>query len=126
MTFLTLFKRWAPVVLWAGFIFSLSAQPDLASPFPSLADTILRKAAHVGEYAVLGFLIARAVRPSVAVRTTPVLLLTVVLCVLYAISDEVHQVFVPGRVGSLRDVSIDGIGSVLGAVGFVIRRRKIS
>ena len=41
-------------------------------------------------------------------------LLTLAICFLYAVSDEVHQVFVPGRAGRISDVMIDTSGAVLG------------
>ena len=99
---------WLPVVLWAGLIFALSSVPSLES---GLAwDFPLRKAAHVGEYAVLGALLARAVQPPTALF----------LGIAYALSDELHQSFVPGRAASLIDVAIDSVGV---AVGIVALRR---
>jgi VanZ family protein len=67
-------------------------------------DTILRKCAHVTEYAILAFLLRRAV-------TTP---WAAAAAFLYACSDEYHQSFVVGREGRPRDVAIDSIGIVIG------------
>ena len=65
-------------------------------------DTILRKLAHVAEYAILGVLLARA---------TPPPLVAVALAGLYAVTDELHQTFVEGRHGSPLDVGIDTLGA---------------
>lgn len=40
------------------------------------------------------------------------------ICILYAISDEVHQLFVPGRGGQVRDVIIDSAGAIAGILGY--------
>jgi VanZ family protein len=99
-------RLWLPVVAWAGLIFAFSSVPDLGTGLGGW-DLVLRKIAHAAEYAVLGALLARAVRrPALAA----------VLGVLYAVSDEVHQAFVPGRMGSPVDVAIDAVGVIAGVV----------
>src|SRR3712207_8090175 len=80
---------WAPVVLWAAMIFVLSSIPDLNTGLGTW-DVLVRKLAHVAEYAVLGALLARALG-----RDVPAF----ALGSLYAVTDEVHQSFVDGRVG---------------------------
>jgi VanZ family protein len=97
-------SRWAPVVLWAGLIFALSAIPSLSTGLGTW-DLALRKAAHLAEYAVLGALLFRAV------RSVPLALLAGSA---YAVTDEVHQVFVSGRQGSPLDWLIDTIGVAAG------------
>jgi VanZ family protein len=103
-------RLWAPVVLWAAVIFAFSSVPDLGTGLGTW-DLILRKIAHAGEFAVLGALLQRALRDERAALATGVA---------YAISDEVHQIFVPGRVGSPLDVAIDSVGV---AVGVLLWRR---
>ncbi len=95
---------WLPVVAWASLIFALSSVAGLASGLGTL-DLVLRKAAHAGEYAILGSLLLRAIG-----RELP----SFVAGVLYAVSDELHQHFVPGRVGAPLDVAIDAGGVLLG------------
>ena len=97
---------WLPVVLWAALIFALSSIPDLATGLGGW-DLVLRKTAHAAEFAVLGFLLARALG-----RELPAL----VLGVAYAITDEVHQSLVPGRLGSVWDVFLDSVGVALGVL----------
>jgi VanZ family protein len=97
-------RLWLPVVAWAALIFALSSVPDLGTGLGGW-DTALRKLAHTGEYAVLGLLLHRATgRAGLASA----------LGVLYAVSDEIHQSFVPGRMGSPVDVGIDAVGVVVG------------
>jgi VanZ family protein len=104
----TRLTTWAPVVLWAGLIFTLSSIPSLDSGLGSL-DVVLRKVAHLAEYAILGALLVRAL------RREP---LAVLLGSAYAATDEVHQAFVSGRQGSPVDWAIDTAGVVLGVLLF--------
>ena len=101
-------SAWLPVVAWAAVIFAFSSVPSLATELGTW-DTILRKIAHVTEYAILGALLTRAVRrPGLALA----------LAVLYAASDEVHQLFVEGRHGSPLDVLIDTAGALAGVIAW--------
>ena len=97
-------RLWAPVVLWAALIFAFSSVPDLGTGLGTW-DLVLRKLAHAAEFAVLGALLLRALRHEYAALAAGIA---------YAISDELHQHFVPGRVGSPVDVAIDAVGVVLG------------
>jgi len=99
---------WLPVVAWAALIFALSSIPSLGTGL-GIWDLVLRKTAHLVEYAVLATLLTRAfgsVAPAVATG------------VAYAISDELHQHFVPGRSGTVLDVAIDAVGVVAGAAAY--------
>lgn len=96
--------NWAPVVLWAAVIFVLSSIPDLGTGLGTW-DAVLRKLAHIAEYAILGGLILRAARNAPA---------AVLLASAYATTDEVHQAFVTGRHGSPLDWLIDTAAAVLG------------
>ena len=113
----SLTRLWLPVVVWAAVIFALSSTPDLGTGLGGW-DLVLRKIAHVAEYAILGALLARATgRAGLAFA----------LGALYAISDEVHQSFVPGRLGSPLDVAIDAIGVAAGVVLWQsIRARRLA
>jgi VanZ family protein len=104
--------HWLPVVLWAGVIFALSSIPSLGTGL-GVWDLILRKGAHMTEYAVLALLLVRALG-----REAPAL----ALGVLYAASDELHQAFVRGRHASPVDVAIDAVGLLLGLLAW--RRTK--
>jgi VanZ family protein len=85
--------QWAPLVAYLGLIFQLSGRPSLpwARGYP---DYLL----HAAEYCVLAVLLARALNDGLSRRVTDARLwLTWILSLLYAVSDEVHQYFVPGR-----------------------------
>src|SRR5262249_14520084 len=97
-------SAWLPVVLWAGLIFGLSSIPSLSTGLGTW-DLVLRKLAHTTEYAVLGFLLLQAIG-----REVPAVLSGVA----YAISDEIHPTFVPGRHGAVYDVAIDTVGVLVG------------
>ena len=99
-------SAWALVVGWAAVIFAFSSIPSLSTELGTW-DLVLRKLAHLAEYAILGALLVRAVRrPAVAVA----------LAALYAVTDEVHQMFVDGRVGAPLDVGIDTLGALAGVL----------
>jgi VanZ family protein len=97
-------SRWLPVLVWAGVIFALSSIPSLNSGLGTW-DTVLRKGAHMTEYAVLAVLLVRA---------TGSYAWAFALAVAYAATDEVHQLFVRGRHGSPIDVGIDAVGALVG------------
>lgn len=126
---------WLPLLAWMGAIFYLSAQPKLSSPPSALLNTLIKKGAHMAEYAILMLFWWRALafgkasalkRPSAwEKRPLPVLILALGLTMLYATGDEFHQTFVPGRHGSIWDVIIDSVGVAIacGAIWFKARDR---
>ncbi|MCC6766503.1 MAG: VanZ family protein [Deltaproteobacteria bacterium] len=126
-----------PVVAWAAFIswFSTDAfsarstnsyiDPVLRFFFGELtpagfrlAHSIIRKSAHLTEYAILGGLICRAMTEPGARISRAVALRAVACCAAYALLDEAHQALVPSRTGSGVDVLIDTTGAALGTLIF--------
>lgn len=134
--------RWLAVVIWCGVIFFFSQQNgqesgntselvkklfmfigiDVNSILGEMATFIIRKAAHFTEYFILCLLTFNALRNgrSLKIRLAGALMFTV----LYAVTDEIHQYFIPGRVCALRDVLIDSSGGVLAGVIIYIRYKK--
>ena len=105
---------WLPVIAWAAVIFALSSIPSLGTGLGTW-DLVLRKLAHATEYAILGALLVRALGHASAAFAAGVA---------YAISDEIHQTFVPGREGAPLDVLIDAIGVAVGIALFRRMRRR--
>lgn len=99
---------WLPVVAWMGLIFYLSAQPDLPQTHTHWADLILSATAHAILFGVLAVLWARALG-----GRRRGLLLAFALTMLYALLDEFHQTFVPGRHADPWDLLFDGLGAAL-------------
>jgi len=116
--------EWIPVLLWGALIFTLSTSAFSAANTGRIIDPILRwlipgitaasvdvghmlvrKAAHFTEYGILFWLLVRG-----PMKERPYLAL--MLCVVYALTDEGHQAFVPGRTASLYDVALDGTGAL--------------
>jgi len=104
-------KLWFPVVFWAALIFYLSGIPDLKTGFKF--DFILRKISHVVEYLILTFFLYRAFKGSFNINTARLFIYPAGLSFLYAISDELHQLFVPGRNCSIQDALIDTVGILI-------------
>ncbi|MGP6140146.1 VanZ family protein [Jeotgalibaca sp. A127] len=132
--------HWGFVVAWMGLIFSFSAQKGSDSGslsgsivstilslwhslFPSITldqDTIhflIRKGAHFTVYLILGLLVVNALSKS-GVKSKKRYALALSICFLYAISDEIHQAFVPNRGPSFWDVLLDTSGSTFGLLGY--------
>jgi VanZ family protein len=151
----TRFALWTAVVLWMAFIFTLSAQPatesselsgglirtiaGIVTPGFNSMDAaaqgaliesfqhIARKTAHMLAYMVLGILsMAAFLRYPLKMTTRSVSSLS--LCVVYAISDELHQLLIDGRSGQISDVLIDSAGALIGIgivwLAFSVRKRR--
>lgn len=128
--------RFLPAITWMGVIYRFSDTPGLKSvpvaqrlgllPGSLSAQSaywlewILRKSAHLASFALLALLLAWALGALLDRRRA--LWLALGLTLLYAISDEVHQTFVPGRQGRWWDVLIDTAGAAL-ALGWLRTRR---
>jgi VanZ family protein len=95
-----------------ALIFALSAQPKLVEIENEAGEKTFYKLAHIAAYAVLAWLWWRALAPR-RQATWPVLAAAWVLTTLYGVSDEIHQLYVPGRYGRLADVLFDGSGGLL-------------
>ena len=106
-----LLKFWMPSLLLMAIIFILSSQSDIPGPPDPLLNRILKKSAHAIGYGMLAISYARALAHSGVQQS-----ISFALCfaMLYGISDEWHQTFVPNRFGSPLDVLIDTIGASVG------------
>ena len=135
--FRSFLKYWLPVLAWMTLIFSGSGDarsaahssriilplmrwlcPHMSQEDLDLVVLLVRKCAHLTEYAVLAWLFWRAVRKPVKRDARPwswrLAGGAILFVALYAGSDEWHQTFVPNREGCVRDVMIDTTGAVLG------------
>ena len=104
------FSFWAPVVLYMAAIFYVSSLPK---PPPILAGS--DKSLHLSAYFGLTLVVVRAVAGGLAqrigIRTAVVALL---IAIGYGVTDEVHQMFVPGRSADVYDLLSDATGAVAG------------
>lgn len=102
----------------AGTFFHLNIDEEELRRIASEIENTVRKAAHMTEFAILAILYYLWLgkwQPAVGKRG----LMAAVLAMLYAVSDETHQLFVPGRAGRFGDVMIDSAGAFLGIVIFI-------
>jgi VanZ family protein len=116
---------WLPVALDAALIFYLSSIPRLPSPPGPFSD----KHFHFASYAVLATLLVRALA-SARLRniTGRVAIGAIILATLYGVTDEIHQMFVPGRTSALDDLAADALGAAAAAglllAWAIIRRQR--
>lgn len=120
------YRYYVPVFIWMSVIFLLSAQPSLSieGRHISLGHLLVRKSAHVFEYFILGFLSFRLFQYHFPKNSHIVAAGTVMLSLLFALSDEAHQLFVVGRQGKISDVGIDVFGIVCALAFCLVLMRK--
>lgn len=106
-----IFFVWFPPLFWMLLIFLVSARSVPASSEIFWEDFILKKTAHVIEYAILSLLLYRGFKSS-GIRNP--YLWSFILAVIYGFTDEYHQSFISGRQSRLRDVVFDTIGALSG------------
>lgn len=108
-------KAYLPAAIWALSIFLLSSQATLPGFSVSAMDFVFKKSAHIFVYAVLYFMLWRAFQQThptkASQQTTFHWLVPLSLTLVYALTDELHQNFVPGRFGTVRDVGYDMLGA---------------
>jgi VanZ family protein len=137
-------SKWVPVLAWMILIFAgstdvLSADhtsrllvpflrwldPQISFAMIAHINIVLRKLGHLAEYAILAALLWRALH--VTLKSTATLLIGAIALItsaLFAISDEIHQSFVPSRTPSQHDVLIDICGAIIGlAICWLLMRR---
>lgn len=130
---------WTITALWLLLIWRMSAQtgeqssgvsgrlaawllPGADARAHAALEPLLRKGAHMAEYAVLACLFSLSLQAS---RVPHPVHAALVCAVLAAALDECHQLFVPGRAGRVRDVAVDVIGSAAGLFLFALVRRGL-
>ncbi len=101
------------ILLWITKIFGENA----------VTDFIVRKTAHCLEYTGLCLLLNCA---WLFTKGKPQRLLSILCASLYAVTDEVHQLFVDGRSCEFRDWGIDTFGAILGTLAFTVLAAIIS
>ena len=114
--------RYGPAAALMAVIFAFSATPSRDLPDLGVWDWLAKKGAHATGYALLGAAYAHALAPGR--RPTPrQCALAVGLAALYALSDEWHQSWTPGRHPALTDVGIDTLGAALGVAALQLWRK---
>lgn len=91
---------------------------DLNSTFGEFTEFFVRKSAHISEYFILCLLIYRALKIDFQEKKLYLLSLLGTFC--YALTDEIHQLFVPGRSGQIKDVFIDTSGGIMFLIIIII------
>jgi len=138
------FWRYGPLILWAAFIFVASTRlmsasntttilrPVMLWLFPNISEATLnlihfmiRKAGHFSEYAIFALLAARAFRTSShELLRKRWFWASLLLVVVYSLSDEFHQSFVPSRTASIYDSMIDTFGGLTALALLSIRKQR--
>ena len=104
-------RLWSPVAAWMAVIFAVSSVS-----LPPSVEAIPDWSTHGGAYALLSLLCCRALAGGLgAPIQVKEALLAVVLCAAYGVTDEIHQLFVPGRQAAVADLVKDVAGAAVGA-----------
>jgi VanZ family protein len=115
-------------LIWMGVIFAFSQQPYSGRVTEAVFHDVnvpVRKLAHMSEYCILFVLYLATIKEIAGPGAKKVsLFLALVLALLYAVTDEWHQAYVPGRSASFFDVLVDSCGALIG-LGFVWARRQL-
>lgn len=128
------FLFWGLALIWMAVIFAFSSQANSGAyteAYLQEANVPVRKLAHMFEFAVLAVLYQTALARSITKADGQAKIkfkhycLAFILAVLYALSDEWHQSFVPGRSSSLLDSGVDAIGALIGLTTVYWLRRFI-
>jgi len=106
---------WLLILVYMLLIFYISSIPYLEQPL-SIREPHAPFLEHILEYSLLGFLVFLGLlsRGNIPIRNA--ILLAILISSIYGISDEIHQIFVPGRTFDILDITADLSGSVIGAV----------
>lgn len=120
--FLNAISAWLPPLALMAFIFFMSTQQNISVSDNVQEDFAIFKSLHILEYSLLTILLFRALFKTTTLTFTNMIRAVAILALLYGISDEIHQTFVPTRTGKLRDVFIDGIG--ISVTSYLIMRYK--
>jgi hypothetical protein len=103
---------WGPVLLQMAVIFGVSSLHNVGRLPGGMSD----KVGHTIGYVILGAALLRALaRGRLSGVTWVTALVAMVLTTMYGVSDEIHQMFVPGRTADPMDVLADGVGATLAA-----------
>jgi len=101
---------WGPAVAYMGLIFYLSSLSRLPIG-PEVSDKLLHATAYFG----LAIVLVRALCHGLPARVGPAAAITVwAVATVFGVSDEVHQMFVPGRTAALDDLAADAVGALAG------------
>ncbi len=116
------FIRWKlPLIIWAFIILTLTSYPTLEGP--NLGFEAQDKLEHCCAYFVLGFLLARAFGEEKSFLVRGAVQKSLVFGSLFALFDEVHQLFIPGRSCELWDGVADVVGILLSQMVFLMVNR---
>ena len=105
------YLSWGPPLAWMAVIFTLSSQPRLPTPPQPLAAQLVQVGGHMMAFGTLLLLLLRAMKSTWSGHT--MIGWALLVTTLYALADEYHQSFVPGRHATLMDVAVDAAGMLL-------------
>jgi len=111
------FRVYFPPLFYMAVIFCFSSLESVTLPF--LDRPSVDKLYHSLEYFFLGYLILRALEQGWRMQGKKMVILAILLTALYGWSDEIHQLFVPGRLYSYWDLAADTLGGAVGAWSYL-------
>jgi VanZ family protein len=118
------FSYFIPILAWMGVVYYFSSVPDLRYTQEVKPEIILRKGAHLLEYIFLVFLLWRMFLRIFYPNLKKAYYLSFLAASLYAVTDEFHQTFVPGRSGRVEDVVYDIVSIFIGLQFLFLFKKK--
>lgn len=104
-------EAYIPLLSWALLIFFISSQQTLPGVDISILDYLTKKIGHMTVYAILYLLTVKTLYFHLDEKHRKYWYIPLIICLLYAMSDEFHQSFVPNRSASVRDLGFDMLGA---------------
>lgn len=110
--------RWILVIAWMILIFYLSSIPGIDIPTgPEYVSIII----HYLEYLVLTLLLCWAINAGIIQTVFPSALVSgFIVAVFYGVTDELHQLYVPGRVTDMLDILVDAAGAITAVILLIV------
>jgi VanZ family protein len=113
-------KPWIKVIAWMAVIFVVSSIPK--SSIPKVKIFEFDKIFHMAEFLILAVLLSRAIGASFSnISFMKTAILAIIVSAFYAVFDEWHQKFIPGRVPDIFDFIVDFIGASIGVLIYRMR-----
>jgi len=110
MDYKTFLKYWTPLIIYASLIFFISSQPQQVVEGFLNGIEVKDKIFHIVEFFILSIFIFRLLE---FYQVKHRYIITIIISTMYGVTDEIHQLFVPGKYYSILDIVANFLGSTV-------------